>query len=264
LDVRNRVALITGSSTGIGSATARALAEAGCRVALVARSSDALAALTEEIRARGGEALPLPGDVTHPSAVEAIVKQTGDTFGHLDILVNNAGVGLHQSSLTAPWADIQQLIAVNLYGPLAFIRAAVPPMRSAGGGLIVNVSSIIGRRAVPRSGIYCASKAALERLGDSLRLDLAADNIRVVSVYPGVTDTEFNQHTLDAGSGLRPGRMRGIPPERVARTIVRAIRREPRDAYATLFDYAFVTFSSMMPRVADAILRRYFVSHTQP
>jgi short-subunit dehydrogenase len=264
LDVRNRVALITGASTGIGAATARALAEAGCCVVLVARSGEALAALAEEIRARGGEALPLAGDVTRRSAVEAIVTQTVGTVGHLDILVNNAGIGLHQSPLTASWADVQRLMAVNWYGPLAFIRAAVPPMREAGGGLIVNVCSILGRRAVPRSGIYCASKAALERLGDSLRLDLAADNIRVVTVYPGVTDTGFNQHTLDAGTGLRAGRMRGIPPERVARTIVRAIRREPRDAYATLFDYAFVTFSTLMPRVADIILRRYFASRTQP
>jgi short-subunit dehydrogenase len=260
LDVRNRVALITGASAGIGAATARALAEAGCRVVLVARSGDTLTALAEEIRARGGEALPLPGDVTERPVVEAIVQQTVDTLGQLDILVNNAGVGLHQSPLTASWADVQRLMAVNWYGPLAFIRAAVPFMREAGGGLIVNVSSIIGRRAIPRSGIYCASKAALERLGDSLRLELAADNIRVVSVYPGVTDTGFNQHTLDSGAGLRPGRMRGISPERVARTIVRAIRREPRDAYATLFDYGFVTFSTLMPRLADAILRRYLVS----
>lgn len=260
MEVRNRVALITGASTGIGAATAVALAEAGCRVVLVARSGDALATLAEEIRAGGGEALPLPGDVTQPSAVEAIVKQTVDILGHIDILVNNAGVGLHQSPLTAPWGDVQRLMAVNLYGPLAFIRAAVPSMREAGGGLIVNVCSILGRRALPRSGIYCASKAALERLGDSLRLDLAADNIRVVTVYPGVTDTGFSQHTLDSGIGLRPGRVRGIPPERVARAIVRAIRREPRDAYATLFDYAFVIFSILMPRVADAILRRYFAS----
>lgn len=243
---------------GIGAATARALAGAGCRVALVARSGDALAALAEEICAGGGEALPLPGDVTDRSAVEAIVNQTVESLGQLDILVNNVGVGLHQSPLTAPWSDIQQLMAVNVYGPLAFIRAAVPPMREAGGGLIVNVCSIIGRRAVPRSGIYCASKAALERLGDSLRLDLAADNIRVVTVYPGVTNTGFNQHTLDPGTGLRPGRMRPTAPERVARAIVRAIRREPRDAYATLFDRTFVTFSTLMPGVADAILRRYF------
>ncbi len=256
---------------GIGAATALALAEAGCRVALVARSDDALAALAGEIRDRGGKALPLSGDVTNRPAVEAIVRQTVDTFGQIDILVNNAGVGIHQPSLTASWADVERLMAVNLYGPLAFIRAVVPPMREGGGGLIVNVSSIIGRRAVPQSGIYCASKAALERLGDSLRLDLAPDNIRVVTVYPGVTDTGFNRHTLNsdrpgqanADTEPQPGRMRRTPPERVARAIVRAIRREPRDAYATLFDWAFVTFSTLLPGVADAILRRYFASRTR-
>lgn len=267
MNLRNRVALITGASMGIGAATARALAGAGCRVALVARSGDALAALAGEIRDQGHQVLPLPGDVAQRSAAEVIVKQTLDTFGQLDVLVNNAGVGLHQSPLTVPWSDVEQLMAVNLYGPLAFIRAAVSPMRAAGGGLIVNVSSIIGRRAVPRSGIYCASKAALERLGDSLRLELAADNIRIVTMYPGVTATGFNQHTLDEGTGLRPGYMRGTSPERVARAIVRAIRHEPRDAYATLFDRAFVTFSTLLPAVADAILRRYFAGrahHASP
>jgi short-subunit dehydrogenase len=224
----------------------------------VARSGDALAALAEEIRGRGGQALALPGDVAAPAAAESAVRQTLEAFGGLDILVNNAGIGLHQSPLAAPWTHVERLMAVNWYGPLAFIRAAVPPMREAGGGLIVNVSSIIGRRAVPRAGIYCASKAALERLGDSLRLELAADNIRVVTLYPGVTDTGFNQHALGAGSGLRPGRMRGASPECVARAMVRAVRGEPRDAYATLFDRAFVTFSSLLPGVADVILHRYF------
>jgi len=263
LDLGNRVALITGASTGIGAATALAVAEAGCRVAIVARSGRALTALADEIRRQGGDALPLPGDVTDWPAVESMVQQTVATFGHIDVLVNNAAVGLHQSSLTAPWSAIERLMAVNFYGPLAFTRAAVPPMRAAGGGMIVNVASIVGRRAVPWTGIYCASKAALERLGDSLRLELAADNIRVVTFYPGVTDTGFNRHALDAGTGLRPGRISGTPPGRVARAIVRAIRHEPRDAYATLFDWAFVTFATLLPGVADAILRRYFAGRAQ-
>ncbi len=258
LNVRDRVALITGASMGIGAATARALSEAGCRLALVARSGDALAALTGEFWSRGGQVLALPGDVTERSTAEVSVRRTVQAFGQLDIVINNAAVGLHQSPLTATWADVERLMAVNFYGPLAFIRAAVPRMRTTGGGLIVNVSSIVGRRAVPRIGTYCASKAALERLGDSLRLELASHNIRVVTVYPGVTDTNFNQHALDVDTGLRPRRMRGARPERVARAMLRAIQREPRDAYATVFDRAFVTFSTMLPGVADVILGRYF------
>jgi short-subunit dehydrogenase len=144
------------------------------------------------------------------------------------------------------------------------IRAAVPVMRGAGGGLIVNVTSIIGRQAVPRSGIYCASKAALERLGDSLRIELASQNIRVVTVYPGLTRTDFSLHTLgfdrsgQAGARSKPYRVPTSSPERVARTIVRAIRREPRDAYVTLVDWVFVTFSTLFPGILDSILRQYF------
>ena len=273
MEIHNRVALITGASMGIGAATARALAEAGCRVALVARSEEALHALAGDIRDGGGQALPLPGDVTHRPTVEALVDQTVATFGRLDILINNAGVGLRQSPLTASWTDVERLMAVNFYGPLAFIRAAVPPMRAGGGGVVVNIASIIGRRAVPKAGIYCASKAALERLGDSLRLDLAADNIRLITVYPGVTDTGFSRHTLGADGEepsqeeARPRRWSPVPitpPEQVAQTIVRAIRREPREVYVTRFDWAFVTFSSLLPGVADRLLQRYFARLTRP
>jgi NADP-dependent 3-hydroxy acid dehydrogenase YdfG len=257
LDVLNRVALITGASSGIGAATARALAQAGCRVAMVARSGDALAELAVEIRNQGGQALALPADVTDRSSAGRAVEQTLEAFAGLDILVNNAGVGLHETALTAPWANLERVLDVNLYGPLAFIRAAVPHMRVVGGGLIINVSSIIGRRALPGAGIYCASKAALERLTDSLRLELAADNIRVVTLYPGVTRTDFNQHTLDTGRGLRPGRMKGVSPQRVAGAMLRIIKHEPRDAYVTLLDRAFVTFAVLLPGVTDAVLRGY-------
>jgi short-subunit dehydrogenase len=264
LDPRNRVALLTGASYGIGAATAHALMEAGCRVALVARSADVLNSLAGELRDQGGEVLPLPADISDRAAAERAVEQTVEIFGGLDILINNAGVGLHQPSLDAAWDDIHQLMAVNWMGPLALIRAAVPVMRGAGGGLIVNVTSIIGRQAVPRSGIYCASKAALERLGDSLRIELASQNIRVVTVYPGLTRTDFSLHTLgfdrsgQAGARSKPYRVPTSSPERVARTIVRAIRREPRDAYVTLVDWVFVTFSTLFPGILDSILRQYF------
>jgi short-subunit dehydrogenase len=257
LDVRNRVALITGASTGIGAATARTLAEAGCRVAMVARSGDVLDELALEIRKRGGQALALPADMTDRSSAGRAVEQTLEAFAGLDILVNNAAVGLHETALTASWANLERVLDVNLYGALAFIRAVVPHMRAAGGGLIVNVSSIIGRRALPGPGIYCASKAALERLSDSLRLELADDNIRVVTLYPGVTRTGFNQHALDSGRGLRPGRMKGVPPQRVAGAMLRIINREPRDAYVTWLDRAFVTFAFLFPRVTDAVLQGY-------
>jgi short-subunit dehydrogenase len=257
LDLLNRVALITGASSGIGAATARTLAGAGCRVAMVARSGDVLGELALEIRNRGGQALALPADVSDRSSAGRAVEQTLETFAGLDILVNNAAVGLHESALAASWANLERVLDVNLYGPLAFIRAVVPHMRAAGGGLIINVSSIIGRRALPGPGMYCASKAALERLSDSLRLELAGDNIRVATLYPGVTRTDFNRNALDGGRGLRPGRVQGVPPQRVADAMLRIIKHEPRDAYVTLLDRAFVTFAALFPRVTDVVLQGY-------
>ena len=127
---------------------------------------------------------------------------------------------------------------------------------NAGGGLIVNISSIVGRRAMPGIGGYCASKAALEKMAESLRLELLTDNIRVSTVYPGVTVTGFNDNSLGSDQSGR-GRVSGVPPERVAQAILYTIEREQRDVFITLFDRAFVTASAIWPWFMDRLLGRY-------
>jgi short-subunit dehydrogenase len=149
---------------------------------------------------------------------------------------------------------------VNYFGPVAFIQSAIPDIKAnAEGGLIINISSIVGRRAMPGIAGYCASKGALEKMAESLRIELKADNIRVSTIYPGVTATKFNDNSLGR-SQLGRGRRIGVPPERVAQAILRAIQREPRDVFITLFDRAFVLASMVWPWLMDEMLSRRYVS----
>src|SRR5690606_4612275 len=127
----------------------------------------------------------------------ALAEKTVAAFGRLDVVINNAAIGVRDDILDLDEAAARQVMEVNYFGPLALIQAAVPHLRrNPDGGLILNVSSIVGRRAMPGIGGYCASKAALEKMADSLRLEVSGSNIRVSTVYPGVTQTDFNVNSL--------------------------------------------------------------------
>ncbi len=249
-----KVVLLTGASQGIGRAAAEIFAAAGYRLALVARNGETLAALAENLAP--AQVLSLPADITAPNAPREIVARTVEHFGTVDILINNAGIGVYGKTHTASPADLAQVMAVNFFAPVQLMQAVIPHMQAHGGGLIINVSSIIGKRATPLAGGYCASKAALEHIVESMRVELAAENIRFSTLYPGVTRTDFAAHTL--GEPQRAGRVQGVSAERVARKLLKVAKKEPRDAYVTLFDRVFVTGSHLFPSLFDWLLARYF------
>lgn len=249
-----KTVLLTGASRGIGRAAAQVFAAAGYNLALVARNGDALASLAESLSP--AQVLALPADITAPDAPQKIVSRAGEHFGKIDILINNAGIGIYGKTLAASPADLQQVMAVNFFAPVYLMQAVIPQMRAHGGGLIVNVSSIIGKRATPLAGGYCASKAALEHIVESMRVELAEDNIRFSTLYPGVTRTDFAAHTL--GERQHAGRVQGVSAERVAKKLLQITKKEPRDAYVTLFDRFFVTGSHLFPSLFDWLLARYF------
>jgi short-subunit dehydrogenase len=255
---QNRVVILTGASQGIGRATAYELARAGCKLVLAARSVDPLQTLADELRAKGCEAAAIPTDIGDTTQATALAHQTVETFGRIDIVINNAAIGARDRVIDLSEAEARRVMEVNYFGPVSLIRAAIPYLRAnPEGGLIINVSSIVGRRAMPGIAAYCASKAALEKMAESLRLELRAENIRISTVYPGVTATRFNDNSLGRGQGGR-GRTSGVPPERVARAILKTIRREQRDVFITLFDRAFVTASMLWPWFMDQLLSRYY------
>lgn len=218
-ELEGRVALISGSARGQGAAEARLLARHGAWVAV----SDVLdaegRATVAAIEADGGRATFWHLDVTDPVAWEGVVYDVCQTFGGLHIVVNNAGIFRHGGILaTAPhtWGEV---MAVNLDGVFFGLRAVVPYLRRAGGGAIVNVSSIAGL-AGTTSAAYTASKWGVRGLTKSAALELAADNIRVNAIHPGVVDTPMVADIVDAAGPMVPLGHRPTRPEEVAELVL--------------------------------------------
>jgi NADP-dependent 3-hydroxy acid dehydrogenase YdfG len=190
-------AMVTGASSGIGEATAVALAERGARVSLVARRRDRLEALAERI---GGDALVIEADITDPDQAQAAVASTVAAFGRLDTLVNNAGVMLLGPIVDAPIEEWQRMVHLNVLGLLYCTHAALPHLLSAAEGDprsvadVVNISSTAGRHARLNSGVYNATKFGVGAFSESLRQEVTARHVRVTLIEPGATATELAFH----------------------------------------------------------------------
>lgn len=247
--------MVTGASSGIGEAAALELARRGASVAVAARSVEKLEALAARVSAAGGRVLVVEADVADRASVEAMVGRVLEEFGQLDVLVNNAGLGLSGRVSELRAEDLRYVFEVNTIGPLNCVQAALPHM--VRGGKIVNVSSVVGKRAIPKVGGYCSSKFALNALSDSLRVEVADRGISVTSVYPGTTQTSFrdnSRRTKDEKRGWRP---KGVAPERAAQKIADAAQKGPRDVYVTLSDRLFVAGVTLFPGLTDLALRSW-------
>ncbi|MCA1687941.1 MAG: SDR family NAD(P)-dependent oxidoreductase [Actinobacteria bacterium] len=250
-----KVAVVTGASSGIGDAASRELAARGAAVVLASRAAEKLVALEAEISASGGRALALQTDVSDRDSVEAMVRKTVEAFGALDILVNNAGLGLSGRVAELRVEDLRHVFEVNAMGPLSCIQAALPHMRS--GGRIINVSSVVGRRSIPKVGGYCATKFALNALSDALRVEVADRGVTVTSVYPGTTRTAFRENSRRTGDEKRGWRPEGVTPAKVAERIAIAAEKGPRDVYVRLADRLFVMAAILLPGLIDRALRAW-------
>ncbi|MDE8651197.1 SDR family oxidoreductase [Novosphingobium album (ex Liu et al. 2023)] len=195
-----KVALVTGASSGIGEATALALAGHGATVAILARRRERLDALAARIEAAGGEALALPGDVAEAGEAARAVTAAVARFGRLDILVNAAGIIRAGGAEALPAGEWREVMDVNLMGTLHCCQAAIAPMKAQGGGQIVNISSLAARRPSGALGAYAASKFAVSGFSESLRQELAPAGIRVCTIEPGQTRTEL-ANGLATGNG---------------------------------------------------------------
>jgi NAD(P)-dependent dehydrogenase (short-subunit alcohol dehydrogenase family) len=197
--LKNKVAIITGASKGIGKAIAASYAKEGASVVLASRSLDLLTAIEKEIKAAGGEATAMSLDVRNPESVNAVVEETVKKYGRLDIMVNNAGVSMaHPSEKLLP-DDWRNAIETDLFGVFYGCQSAARIMIPQGGGCIINITSIYGIVAAPSRAAYCSSKAGANMLTKVLAIEWADKNIRVNAMAPGYTRTELVQGVIDKG-----------------------------------------------------------------
>lgn len=262
--LHNQVILITGASSGIGEASARAFGRAGARVVLAARRADKLEAIAAEIRAQGGEALAIPTDVSQLDEVKNLVQQTADHFGRVDVLFNNAGFGrLDFLDRLDPEADIAAQFAVNVLGVVQTTRQVLPLMMVQQRGHILNMASVAGLVAMPTYSVYAACKFAVRGFSEALRREVAPWGIRVSVIYPGGVATEFGQHArIRRKTGVTTPPWLRLTPEQVANMVVELARTgRPNATPVFPFLYRITAWLNLTwPGLVDRLVVRNFTA----
>ncbi len=251
LCLRDSVVLVTGASRGLGAATACAFARSGARVALIGRDVERLEEVAAEVRCSGGEALVLTADVHDWLAVDAAVGSIINSWGRIDVLVNAVGAKVEALVAQTDLSEALELLKTNYLGPLGCCRAVLPTMRQQHSGHIINISSVLGKRATPGRGAYAASKAALNALTDALRVETASWGITITLVSPG--------RIWDESERLPPRFAMNV--EEAASRIVRCTQRPRRELVLTHAARGLVWMNTLAPGLVDRILRRIRDSH---
>ena len=247
---KGQTALVTGASSGIGRETAIRLAEKGFHVIAAARRIDRLNKLADQVQG----ITPKQVDLSEPENVESFCKYLSDLKDPVTVLINNAGYSVRGAIEDVSLKDIRRLFEVNLFAMIRVTQACLPGMRGLRSGTIINLSSIVGKFIFPMSGVYAASKHAVEAISDALRIDLRPLGIRVVTIRPGVVATEFNEvgiqmtgdlmsrtdpdykpiyETVGAGVGKMFASISIPGPDLIADTIIEAVLSDaPKAVYA--------------------------------
>jgi short-subunit dehydrogenase len=229
MEMDGKVVVVTGASMGIGEQIAKIFADHGASAVLLSRD----ASRAEAARDRVGHperTLAIACDVRHREEIDRALGLTLRHFDRIDIWVNNAGVGIRDAVANMEISACRELFETNFFGVIHGMQAIIPPMREAGGGTIINISSVAGHIPVAFMAPYSASKFALNALGKSARVELKQDNIHVLTVCPGYVRTDFSEHVVaNRRSNVRPQSIQGITAERVARATYDGYRKGKRE-----------------------------------
>jgi len=254
-----RIVLITGASAGIGYETALAFARLGDRVAATGRRADRLDALVAAAKGLPGEILPIVADVTHGEAMADAVAQIAAKWGRLDVLIANAGIGQRGPIVESNWDDLDVVLRTNIDGVLHTVRAAVPLMRRGSGGTIIMISSVVSYAPGAYSGVYAASKSAVNTIARALRTELTRDPIWVTNVILGQTHSEFAL-TRRGTPGKVASRLPTMTADFVASRIVALSSRRRREVILRPIDRLIVFAGVFFPWIMDRILERVYRS----
>ena len=216
MDLKNKVAIITGSRRGIGKAIALALAKAGANVVVSDINLDDCNKVVEEIKAINGNALAVKADVSNPEDVSQMINLTTEKFGKVNILINNAGIYMQKSFTDVTEQDFDRILNINLKGVFLCSKAAVPEMIKQGKGKIINIASIAGQVGFANSSAYCASKGAIINITRELALELAQYKINVNAIGPGVIETDMTKNLLK-NKATKEALLANIPLNRIGK-----------------------------------------------
>jgi short-subunit dehydrogenase len=255
-ELAGRRTLITGASSGIGRALAVELANAGTKLAVVARSEDKLNELAAELRAKGADVLVIAADVTVEADRARMLAETQSRFGGLDVLINNAGVGSWAHFADSTEEVLRTVMEVNFFAPTELIRSAIPMLVNGVQPAIVNVSSMCGRKAMPGWSEYSASKYAICGLTEALRGELARFDIDILLIIPGLTRSDFSKHFLQAKGRAKIEFDKGMPPEKVAARIVNSLRKNKTETVLGSEAHLMLMMNRWFPRLTDWLLAR--------
>jgi NADP-dependent 3-hydroxy acid dehydrogenase YdfG len=253
-ELLGKIAIVTGASSGIGRATALALARAGAHVALAARNVTALQEVARDVQALGREALVVPTDVTQQEQVERMVAEALAHWGRVDIFVANAGQYVRCCVPELTVAEVERAMAVNFYGALYGLLAVLPHMLARKSGHLVLVSSVDGKKGLPVDAPYVSAKFALAGLGEVMRQELRGTGVYVTTVFPGRIDTPLIEDLKVPWVSPK------YSPEMAARAIVKGVRRRRPEVIVPGFYRWFVILAALSPRLSDWFVR---VSHLE-
>lgn len=226
--LQNKTAIITGASSGLGAASARALSEQGVRIVAAALDQQGLDAIVSELKGKGGEAVGRVSDVTHPEDMKALAQFAQDAFGSVDILINNAGLMLFSNWVDLATDDWEKMINVNIKGYLHGIAAVLPFMLKQQSGQILNMDSVAGHQVGPAAGIYSATKFFVQAMTESMRKELGVQHgIRVNTVSPGVINTGWADKVTDPAGRKAAQELNkiAISPDDIGRAVVYALNQ---------------------------------------